>query len=284
MSLRSSNYDTVFLLNFPYQIIVGKDAWQRSGIPQPVIVSFCVAHDLERAGSLDDMEATIDYDKLYHEITAVLTSPGKVFRDIQDLSATITGCYPAVDTTDINDPLGNVGYTLSIKLPKGVLRAEGGLKYTQTMNTEEGQAGHGLSQSLSIENIKCDCIVGANQYERSIKQPVVMDIEVMCRRYFPDNPSTSMVVKVLNCYHEMVSSVCEKVDASSFRTLEALATSIAREIIENFGVEVVTVGVEKPSAIANVQAAGVRITRSRSWFASMRLPTGIATSAGEDKA
>jgi dihydroneopterin aldolase len=56
------------------------------------------------------------------------------------------------------------------------------------------------------------------------------------------------------------------VENTSYQTVEALATFIARIATMEFGNDTVTVLVEKPSALAFVERAGVQLTRSRSFF------------------
>ena len=56
------------------------------------------------------------------------------------------------------------------------------------------------------------------------------------------------------------------VDASTFQTVEALATFIARIVIMGFDIDRVTVIAEKPSAITFVESSGVEITRTRGFF------------------
>jgi dihydroneopterin aldolase len=58
------------------------------------------------------------------------------------------------------------------------------------------------------------------------------------------------------------------VDQTSFQTVEALATFIARIVTVDFGNERVTVRVEKPSALAFVERSGIEITRSQAFFES----------------
>ena len=50
--------------------------------------------------------------------------------------------------------------------------------------------------------------------------------------------------------------------------MEALATLVSRTLTMDFDIEVVTVGVEKPSALGIVEGAGVELTRARSFFSS----------------
>lgn len=57
-------------------------------------------------------------------------------------------------------------------------------------------------------------------------------------------------------------------EETSFQTVEALATFIARIVTVDFGNERVTVRVEKPSALAFVERSGIEITRSQTFFES----------------
>jgi dihydroneopterin aldolase len=56
------------------------------------------------------------------------------------------------------------------------------------------------------------------------------------------------------------------VEGSSYQTVEALATFVARILTMEFEVHKCSVGVEKPSALASVEGAGVEITRTRAFF------------------
>ena len=56
------------------------------------------------------------------------------------------------------------------------------------------------------------------------------------------------------------------VEASTYQTVEALATAIARTITMTFDIPGVWVEVEKPNAIAAIEAAGVRLYREKSFF------------------
>jgi dihydroneopterin aldolase len=59
----------------------------------------------------------------------------------------------------------------------------------------------------------------------------------------------------------------QRVENTSYQTVEALATFIARTATMGFGNDSVTVLVEKPSALAFVERAGVQVTRSKAFFA-----------------
>ena len=64
-----------------------------------------------------------------------------------------------------------------------------------------------------------------------------------------------------------VSNPQQRVESTSYQTVEALATFIARIATVEFDNDNVTVTVEKPSALAFVEGAGVEITRSKAFLA-----------------
>ena len=55
-------------------------------------------------------------------------------------------------------------------------------------------------------------------------------------------------------------------EGSAYQTVEALATAIAQTVTIDYDIEAVTVRVEKPSAIASIDAAGVQLRRTASFF------------------
>jgi FolB domain-containing protein len=211
MSSHLPSNDVVTIHNFSCQLIVGKDAWNRPGIPQPITLSLFISHNVATASAADDVKTTLDYDKLCHQITSTLTTSRKDFNDLQDLAFTVLSCHPAAEPKHPHDPLSTLPYTLTINLPKGVVRAEKGLTYTQTRESASNRAGtspmYYLSQSLEIKDILCLCIIGIGNYERLTPQPVILHMEFLCREYFPDKPERSDVVKTLRCYHEMAEKI-----------------------------------------------------------------------------
>lgn len=58
----------------------------------------------------------------------------------------------------------------------------------------------------------------------------------------------------------------QRVEGSSYHTLEALASAVAQIVTLNYGHTVAKVRVEKPSAIATIEVAAVEITRSKTFF------------------
>ncbi|KAJ5390704.1 uncharacterized protein N7496_001772 [Penicillium cataractarum] len=159
-----------------------------------------------------------------------------------------------------------------LHLPKALLRAEEGLKYRSVTVwgykdgadaealDSESRCPVVLEEEFRIEGIRCYCILGVNSHERVEKQAVIISLG------FSGPGQLAWGSTVVDTYVALTRAVAEKVDETTFQTVEALATFIARIVTVEFGNERVTVRVEKPSALAFVERSGVEITRSQAFF------------------
>ena len=71
------------------------------------------------------------------------------------------------------------------------------------------------------------------------------------------------VIYELRCISGQRAKGVQVVEESKFETLEALAAQISTVLLYDFDIPEITVAVEKPSALAFVEASGVEITRGR---------------------
>ncbi|GES58352.1 dihydroneopterin aldolase domain protein [Aspergillus terreus] len=155
-----------------------------------------------------------------------------------------------------------------LRLPKALLRADGGLHYRSVTRwgyrQPNGETSERcpvvLEEEFRIEGIRCHCILGVNSHERVEKQAVIVSLT------FQGPGQLAWGSTVMDTYQAMTRAVAEKVETTSFQTVEALATFVARIVTVDFKNERVTVKVEKPSALAFVERSGVEITRSQAFF------------------
>ncbi len=119
---------------------------------------------------------------------------------------------------------------------------------------------HSADDRIFLHGLTAECIIGFIDWERRVKQTVVLDIElpVDCRRA----SITDEVADTLD-YKKLAKRVQAFVAASEFKLVETLAHSIALLILEEFGVEWVRIALNKPGAIRNSRDVGVLIERSR---------------------
>ena len=277
--------DTISLRNLTTTLIVGPDAWCRPSKPQPLVLSFFLTLDIQNAAASDDIDGTFSYGVMCKDVIGRMenTSFASVSHLVIDL-ARMAEKWP--------------GDTLRIEalLPKALLRSEGGLVLNLEVTRwgSNGARGQGewelRTKTWEARKLMVACIIGVNPHERDQKQTVMIDLKVR-HIYWPD--ANNMTPKVTQedqqkgpapidveddviknadtLWQRMVQHVCKVVEPSTFQTLEALALLVARTCLEEEAkIPNVTVSVEKPSALAMVDGAGVNITRDRRWLHSQQ--------------
>jgi len=113
---------------------------------------------------------------------------------------------------------------------------------------------------IFLHGLSAECIIGFIDWERRVRQTVVLDIElpVDCRHA----ALTDEVADTLD-YKRVAKRVLAFIEASEFKLVETLAHSVALLILEEFGVEWVRVALNKPGAIRSSRDVGVLIERTR---------------------
>ena len=112
-----------------------------------------------------------------------------------------------------------------------------------------------------IEALEIDCVIGIYDWERSIRQPVQLDIEMEF-----DNriPAASDAIEDTLDYKAVSKRLIDFVGNSSYGLVEALAEACCRIIVEEFGVARVRLKLSKVGAVRGARAVGVILERSRS--------------------
>lgn len=107
--------------------------------------------------------------------------------------------------------------------------------------------------ALSIE-----CIVGIWDWERKVKQTVVIDLEMAC-----DARKAALSDRIDDTvdYKKVSKRLLSFVSESQFQLVETLTESIARIIVTEFGVPWVRVRLNKQGAIRNSRDVGIVIER-----------------------
>jgi 7,8-dihydroneopterin aldolase/epimerase/oxygenase len=125
---------------------------------------------------------------------------------------------------------------------------------------------------IFLHGLTAECIIGFIDWERRVRQTVVLDIElpVDCRRA----SLTDEVADTLD-YKTVAKRVLAFVAATEFKLVETLAHRVALLILEEFRVEWVRVALNKPGAIRSSRDVGVLIERTRA-----DLPAATTAAAG----
>ena len=112
---------------------------------------------------------------------------------------------------------------------------------------------------IFIHALKTETIVGIFDWERQVKQTVVMDIEFSAD--IAKAALSDSIDDTLN-YKGVAKRVLAFVDESSFHLVETLAEHIAMLILEEFGVTWVSITLSKPGAIRGSRDVGVMLERT----------------------
>ena len=112
---------------------------------------------------------------------------------------------------------------------------------------------------IFIHALKTETIVGIFDWERQVKQTVVLDIEFSAD--IRKAALTDSIDDTLN-YKRVAKRVLSFIEESSFHLVETLAEHVAMLILEDFAVSWVRVALSKPGAIRSSRDVGVILERS----------------------
>jgi dihydroneopterin aldolase len=112
---------------------------------------------------------------------------------------------------------------------------------------------------IFIHALKTETIVGIFDWERQVKQTVVLDIEISAD--IRKAALTDSIDDTLN-YKRVAKRVLAFIEGSSFHLVETLAEHVAMLILEEFAVAWVSIALSKPGAIRSSRDVGVMLERS----------------------
>ncbi len=109
-----------------------------------------------------------------------------------------------------------------------------------------------------VRGLEVKTVIGVYDWEREIKQPVSVDLDMACD--FSKAAETDDHQYVLD-YKIVCVRVTEFIEKSDLQLLEAMAEAIAALVRKEFRVPWVRVRVGKPAAITGAKEVGVLIER-----------------------
>ena len=114
--------------------------------------------------------------------------------------------------------------------------------------------------SIFLRGLQVECVIGFIDWERRVKQTVVIDLEVPvdCRRA----AQRDEVEDTLD-YKKVAKRVIAFVESSEFKLVETLAHRLALVLLEEFSLEWLRLSINKPGAIRGSRDVGVSIRRTR---------------------
>ena len=125
---------------------------------------------------------------------------------------------------------------------------------------------------IFVHALKTEAIIGIFDWERQVKQTVVVDIEISAD--IRKAALSDSIEDTLN-YKRIAKRVLGFVEASQFHLVETLGEHIAMLILEDFGVAWVRVALSKPGAVRSSRDVGVILERSLGDLQTWRARAGL---------
>ena len=257
--------DTVFVQNIQLHATIGLDCWHREK-PQPASVTVRVPTSVAAAGRSDKIADTRDYRPVYKAVLALqgdTAAHPTAYPSLPEFAGAVCG--------RISEVTGAPSLEVVVMLPKAVRQAEG-LRIDMRMQSTGGfgPSDSILSSILVVKGLKVECIIGIGEEERRAKQPVALDLEL---RGPPEDFNHrdyqtwfgGILVKVCCVFSNQQTTMTnnqQKLETTSYSTIEAFATEVARFLIVNQQWTEVSVGARKPSIFSASDGPGVEILRS----------------------
>lgn len=114
--------------------------------------------------------------------------------------------------------------------------------------------------TIRIEQLELNCVIGINPWERLTKQRITIDISLDVD--LSAAGKSDAIEDTIN-YRTIAKKVTDAVENSSYGLVEALAARVADICLEDARVQSVEVTLRKPGAVRKAAAVGVTIRRSR---------------------
>ena len=111
-----------------------------------------------------------------------------------------------------------------------------------------------------IRELKIDTVVGIYDWERRIRQAVVMDLEMgadVARAAKSDRIEDTLD------YKSVAKRLIQFVSEAEFQLVETLAENVAELVMREFGVRWIRVTLNKPGAVSGSKSVGVVIERGK---------------------
>jgi dihydroneopterin aldolase len=124
---------------------------------------------------------------------------------------------------------------------------------------------------IFIHALKTEAIIGIFDWERQVKQTVLVDIEIgadITKAALSDS-----IDDTLN-YKRVAKRVLAFIEGSQFHLVETLAEHIAMLVLEEFDASWMSLNLSKPGAIRSSRDVGVAIERNRDDLTRWRAARG----------
>lgn len=115
-----------------------------------------------------------------------------------------------------------------------------------------------MSDIVFIKGLQINTLIGVYDWERAIKQSLVIDCEMACDMHMASQSDDVAHAINYKSVCEDIERLCHKIGA---KLLEKLAEEICAYLLANYPCQTVTLTIHKPNAIKQADSVGVKIIR-----------------------
>ncbi|KAI5795485.1 Dihydropteroate synthase-like protein [Peziza echinospora] len=257
--------DLIYIRSLNLKTTTGFDSWSRTK-PQPITLSLYLKTSVALAGSTDHLPYSIHYGHVCNAVSELVES--RKFRSLEHLAE-------EVSKLALGDELHGEWVQVIIEVPRTLLRADAaGISIVRRKDQKKEQ-----EDRVFVKCLRLVTIIGVNPWERKEGQTVVLNLTL-------HKPNGRIGDEELGFdphydFRRVVKVVADHVEKSTYKTVEALVTAVARVACTTCGIEKVTVAVEKPSALTFADCAGLEVTRHRAFFEQSETTSPELAAGGE---
>jgi len=116
--------------------------------------------------------------------------------------------------------------------------------------------------TIRITNLKLRTVIGANDWERDIKQDVILNITI---EFDAKESMASDHLKDTIDYKTVTKEIVKTVEASHFHLLEKLVDTVIKIIMKNKKAQKTTVRIDKPGALRFADSVSLELSKERAY-------------------
>ncbi|KAG9095579.1 trifunctional dihydropteroate synthetase [Ceratobasidium sp. 370] len=242
-----SKSDLIIVDGLSVHAALGASHWPRPGVeqkPQPLVLSITIPYNLAQASAVDNLEESVSYGSICKVAEACAHESGK-FSSVEALATGIaSSCFSKFS---------------SVHEVRSVIEKQRALLHAQSAGVQSvhRRTGDPTNDIYFVRDLELSTIIGLHPWERVEEQLVRINLQWTLAPHGPALPATGFD------FRSLVARISDLTIASSYQTVESLATSIAQTSLEaGQNIDEITVRVGKPSALMMANTAAVQITRS----------------------
>lgn len=117
------------------------------------------------------------------------------------------------------------------------------------------------TDSIFIEGLKVNTIIGVHPWEKCQTQPLLFDIELFTT--IMGAAQTDQLADTVD-YAKVSQDIIKLAQQESFELIETLAEQVCEHVLKHYqGVQAIQLKLAKPHAVAEAKQVGVKIWRQR---------------------